>query len=128
MALITLLSISPAYVALAAVTIFIVHHVVRSKKAGLDHIPGPFWAKYTDAWRAYKSWKTNHYAGGNNYQTHLLGKYGDVVRIGPNTVLVLDPEAINTVLGFKERLEKGPGYQVFILGGERQPSKFVVCG
>jgi hypothetical protein len=41
-----------------------------------------------------------------NYQSKLIGVYGDVVRIGPKTVLVLDPEAINTVLGFKERLEK----------------------
>ncbi len=77
-------------------------------RRGSDHIPWPLSCQHTDAWRAYKAWKTNHYAGGNNYQTELLGKYGDVVRIGPNTVLVLDPEAINTVLGFKERLEKGP--------------------
>lgn len=41
-----------------------------------------------------------------NYQKNLLGVYGEAVRIGPNTVLVFDPEAINTVLGFKERLEK----------------------
>ena len=36
----------------------------------------------------------------------MIGKYGDVVRIGPNHVLVYDPAAIDTVLGFKERLDK----------------------
>ncbi|KAL1843559.1 hypothetical protein VTK73DRAFT_2813 [Phialemonium thermophilum] len=124
---VTILSIPLGYVALAAVWAIVLYHIVRSKRAGLDHIPGPFLARYTDAWRAYQAWKTNHYAGGHNYQTRLLGKYGDVVRIGPNTVLVLDPEAINSVLGFKERLEKGPGYQVFVLPGE-SPSPFLSPG
>lgn len=36
----------------------------------------------------------------------MIGKYGDVVRIGPTHVLVYDPAAIETVLGFKERLDK----------------------
>ncbi len=118
MALATITAIAPSHLALGAVVAILLYHVIKSKQARLDHIPGPFLAKYTDAWRAYKAWKTNHYAGGNNYQTQLIGKYGDVVRVGPNTVLVLDPEAANTVLGFRERLEKGPGYQVFVLGGE----------
>jgi len=119
MALAALLSISPIYVAIVLIAAWLSYVVYLSKKARLDHIPGPFLARYTDAWRAYKAWSFNHYTGteGINYQTQLLGKYGDVVRIGPNTVLVLDPEAINSVLGFKERLEKGPGYNVFILGG-----------
>lgn len=117
MALTALLSVSPVYVAIFLVGIWILYLIVKSRSYGLEHIPGPFIAKYTDAWRAYKAWNFNHFKGGVNYQTQLLGKYGDVVRIGPNTVLVLDPEAINSVLGFKERLEKGPGYNVFILGG-----------
>ncbi|KAF2105044.1 cytochrome P450 [Rhizodiscina lignyota] len=120
MALTTLISISPLYAAALGLVGFLVCLVVNSKKYKLDHIPGPFIAKYTDAWRAYKAWSFNHFTDGNNYQTELLGKYGDVVRIGPNTVLVLDPEAINTVLGFKERLEKGPGYQVFVIRGTTQ--------
>jgi hypothetical protein len=117
MALGVLLSISPIYIAASAILLVIFYHVVKSQQYGLSHIPGPFIARYTDAWRAYKAWRFNHFKDGVNYQTELLGKYGDVVRIGPNTVLVLDPEAINSVLGFKERLEKGPGYQVFVLGG-----------
>lgn len=121
MALAALLSVSPLYIALCLIAVWISYLVVKSKSYKLDHVPGPFLAKYTDTWRAYKAWSFNHYTeNGVNYQTQLLGKYGDVVRIGPNTVLVLDPEAINSVLGFKERLEKGPGYNVFILGGTTQ--------
>ena len=106
MAISALISISPLYVA-AAIPLFILAYLVyQSKKAHIDHIPGPFLAKYTNAWRAIQAWKFNHYKDDVNYQKNLLGVYGDVVRIGPNTVLVLDPEAINTILGFKERLEK----------------------
>jgi hypothetical protein len=112
-----LVAFSPLYAAPLCLTISIIYLIFKSRGYKLDHIPGPFLARYTNSWRAYKAWSTNHYDGGNNYQTQLLGKYGDVVRIGPNTVLVLDPEALNSVLGFKERLEKGPGYQVFVLGG-----------
>ena len=32
--------------------------------------------------------------------------YGDVVRVGPKTVAVMDPEAIPSVLGQKARLDK----------------------
>ena len=129
MALAALLSIPPFYAAALGVLLVVLYHVVRSKQYHLDHIPGPFLAQYTDAWRAYKAWRFNHFKDGVNYQTELLGKYGDVVRIGPNTVLVLDPEAINSVLGFKERLEKGPGYKVFVLGGEYLSfTSFIYCG
>ncbi len=117
MALGAVLSASPLSAAILSALLVVLYHVVRSKQYHLDHIPGPLVARYTDAWRAYKAWKFNHFKDGVNYQTELLGKYGDVVRIGPNTVLVLDPEAINSVLGFRVRLEKGPGYAVFVLGG-----------
>lgn len=118
MALAALFSLSPVAVIGVSLLGILLYRVLKSKQYKLDHIPGPFLAKYTDAWRAYKAWKFNHFKDGLNYQTELLGRYGDIVRIGPNTVLVLDPEAINSVLGFKERLEKGPGYKVFVLGGE----------
>lgn len=106
MAISALLSISPLYAGAAIVVGITLYLVLQSRNAGLEHIPGPFLAKYTDAWRAFQAWRYNHYQNDVNYQKNLLGVYGDVVRIGPKVVLVLDPEAINTVLGFKERLEK----------------------
>jgi hypothetical protein len=106
MAVSALLSISPVYVLVACFSVLVIRFILQSRRAQLDHIPGPFLARYTNAWRCYQAWRYNHYRVDMNYQSKLIGVYGDVVRIGPKTVLVLDPEAINTVLGFKERLEK----------------------
>lgn len=97
-------SVSLLYVIPAALITFIVYIVIQSKRARLDDIPGPWLARYTDAWRAYEAWKSP--GSDTNYQIRVFKLYGDVVRIGPTTVLVSDPEAINTVLGFKTRLEK----------------------
>ena len=102
-----LLSISPLYLAAVCVFVVLLYLFVESKRARLDHIPGPWLAKYTNAWRGYQAWKTNHHDEGlNNYQIRTIGRYGDVVRIGPNHVLVYDPEAIDVIFGFRERLEK----------------------
>jgi len=63
MAISALISISPLYVA-AAIPLFIITYLVyQSKKAHIDHIPGPFLAKYTNAWRAIQAWKFNHTIG-----------------------------------------------------------------
>lgn len=114
-------SISPLYLVISAVALLIICFFVASKQAKLDHIPGPWLAKYTNAWRGYQAWRLNHHrAGAINYQIKMIGKYGDVVRIGPTHVLIYDPAAIDTVLGFKERLDKGPGYQVFVMTGTTQ--------
>ena len=114
-------SISPLYLATFVVVLIILFFIVTSKQAKLDHIPGPWLAKYTNAWRGYQAWQLNHHkAGAVNYQIKMIGKYGDVVRIGPTHVLVYDPAAIDTILGFKERLDKGPGYQVFVMTGTTQ--------
>jgi hypothetical protein len=101
-----LLLISPLYFILSLSLTLLIYLFYQNKSAHLDHIPGPFLAKYTNAWRAFQAWRYNHYKDDVNYQKNLLGVYGDVVRIGPKMVLVLDPEAIGSVLGFKERLEK----------------------
>lgn len=98
------LSIPPLVAVPAVLLAVVVYLVVHSKQAGLDDIPGPWLAKYTDAWRAYNAWR--YYRSDMNYQRRVFKQYGDVIRIGPKTVLVSDPEAINTVFGFKTRLEK----------------------
>lgn len=100
-------SISPIYVVAALLVFCFLYFYVGSKKARLDHIPGPWLAKYTNAWRGFQAWRLNHHSEAvNNYQINMIGKYGDVVRIGPTHVLVYDPEAIDTIFGFRERLEK----------------------
>ena len=100
-------AISPLYLPILLIPAFFIYLFITSKKARLDHIPGPWLAKYTNAWRGYQAWRLNHHKqGAVNYQINMIGKYGDVVRIGPTHVLVYDPEAVDTILGFKERLDK----------------------
>ncbi|OAL35460.1 hypothetical protein AYO20_05310 [Fonsecaea nubica] len=114
-------AISPVYLAAAAFLGLVLYLFVQSKRAGLDHVPGPWLAKYTNLWRGYQAWRLNHHKEAvNNYQINMIGRYGDVVRIGPKHVLVYDPEAIDTIYGFRERLDKGPGYQVFVMTGTDQ--------
>jgi hypothetical protein len=78
--------------------------VVRSRAAGLDHVPGPWLSRYTDALRPYLAIK---YSGQDvNLFMKLHSKYGDVVRVGLRSVSVLDPLAIPTIYGVKARLNK----------------------
>lgn len=102
----TFLPISPFHLLAALVFSVITYLFIESKRAKLDHIPGPWLAKYTNAWRCYQAWRFNHYKDLSNYQINLICRYGDVVRIGPNIVLCFDPEAISTIYGVKERLDK----------------------
>lgn len=59
----------------------------------LNHIPGPFLAAFTDYWRLFVVW------GRCPEVTHrqLHEKYGDLVRIGPKTVLVADRDSVKKI-------------------------------
>ncbi|KAJ9603054.1 hypothetical protein H2200_012349 [Cladophialophora chaetospira] len=114
-------TVSPLYLLAAFLLSTVVYFLVKSKRAGLDHIRGPWLAKYSNIWRGYQAWRINHHTEGvNNYQIEMIGRWGDVVRIGPTHVLVYNPEAIDTIYGFRERLDKGPGYKVFLMTGTDQ--------
>lgn len=104
MAIFSLFTIHPIYLASAAIISCLLFIIIRSYQAGLGHLPGPFLARYTDAWRGYMGWK--YHGMDTSYQRIWMKKYGDVVRVGPRTILVADPEAINPVLGLKGRLDK----------------------
>jgi hypothetical protein len=100
-------AVSPLYLLAGFLLSTVVYLFVQSKRAKLDHIPGPALAKYSNIWRGYRAWRLNHHTEAvNNYQIQMIGQYGDVVRIGPKHVLVYDPEAIDTIFGFRERLDK----------------------
>lgn len=120
-------AMSPLHLIAGAVLSFLVVLFIQSKRAKLDHIPGPWLAKYTNLWRGYQAWRLNHHNEGvKNYQISMIGRYGDVVRIAPKHVLVYDPEAIETILGFRQRLDKvgrsGPAQraQNFPIGENRR--------
>lgn len=76
--------------------------VLNYFSAGMQSIPGPFWARFSDVWRMRVA------LGGQSHMRmmELHDKYGEVVRIGPNTISVSDPRAIEPILGFKNNLNK----------------------
>ena len=102
-----LTSLVPSFLAiLILVPVCVLFYVVvfSNLKAGLSEIPGPFLARYTDAWRLYVAWR---YAGHENeVYGSLKEQYGDVIRIGPRAVTVLDPRAVPIIYGVKSRLAK----------------------
>lgn len=62
---------------------------------GLNNIPGPWLASFTDLWRLFVVW------GRRPELAHikLHKKYGKVVRLGPRAVSVGDPQAIAIIYG-----------------------------
>lgn len=91
-------------VIIAIVTLgYLAYCVIDSYRAGLDHVPGPFFARFTDFDGLYRKWSVSLHG---DWLTPLHEKYGDVVRIGPRSVSVADPAAIRTIYNTKSRLNK----------------------
>jgi len=65
---------------------------------GLSKYPGPFLASITDWWRFIDVY------GQRPEVTHraLHKKYGDVVRLGPNTLSFSDPKALKSIYGLNK--------------------------
>lgn len=96
--------ISTSYMSLVLVLVtFWVFYILKCALApGLRSIPGPFLAKFTDAWRLYKVYRGDF----ENCTIELHKKYGDVVRVGPNAVSIADPAAIESIYGLKSNFQK----------------------
>ena len=69
---------------------------------GLQKVPGPFLAKFTDLWRLLDVHKGSHHWK----IIELHRKYGKIVRLGPNYVSVADPRAIQDIYGLNRGYEK----------------------
>ncbi|OHE94281.1 cytochrome P450 [Colletotrichum orchidophilum] len=69
---------------------------------GLNKYPGPFLASLTDWWRFFDV------KGYRPEVTHqkLHAKYGDVVRLGPNTLSFADPAALKSIYGLNKGFVK----------------------
>jgi hypothetical protein len=77
--------------------------LVRSRyHNGLNKYPGPFLASLTDWWRFVDVY------GQRPEITHLAlhKKYGDVVRLGPNSLSFADPKALKTIYGLNKGFYK----------------------
>jgi hypothetical protein len=59
----------------------------------LGHIPGPFWARFTDLWRLVDYYQSTQI----ETQRRLHEQLGPVVRIGPNIVSLSDPQLVKVV-------------------------------
>ncbi|OAL45721.1 cytochrome P450 [Pyrenochaeta sp. DS3sAY3a] len=66
-------------------------------RPGLKSIPGPVLAKFTDLWRL-KAVKAGNF---ERTTARLHKEYGDIVRIGPNTVIISDPTMVESIYGLK---------------------------
>lgn len=91
----------PSATALLAIALLV--QVVRTRyAAGLRHIPGPFLASVTNLWRLYDVSKAHH----QDTLIALHRSHGDLVRVGPNTVSVADPEAVKVIYGLRSGFKK----------------------
>ncbi|KAK5632781.1 hypothetical protein RRF57_008495 [Xylaria bambusicola] len=72
----------------------------------LRHIPGPLFASFSYLWIGYSGWS------GKQYEMHKLlgGRYGPLVRIGPNEVNTDDPETIRRISNAKSLYPRSGWY------------------
>ncbi|KAK4552245.1 hypothetical protein LTR86_010599 [Recurvomyces mirabilis] len=96
------------YLYLAKACVALISYIIyRSFFDALHTYPGPFLASLTDAWRMLDS------ALGAHRPTSLIQlhkQYGDVVRIGPETLSFAQPEAIKDIYGTDKQFTKSDFY------------------
>lgn len=76
---------------LTAAVIFLRAASYRYQK-GLNKYKGPFVASFTDFWRLWQwlwNWDRPYFPG--------VVKYGKIIRVGPNTLLFNEPDAIKDI-------------------------------
>lgn len=90
------------YWALVLVSLIIGRLIQNYFHNGLNRYPGPLLASLTDWWRFWDVY------GRRPEITHqkLHAKYGDVVRLGPNTLSFADPKALGTIYGLNKGFSK----------------------
>ncbi|KAF2196241.1 putative benzoate 4-monooxygenase cytochrome P450 [Delitschia confertaspora ATCC 74209] len=72
----------------------------------LKTVPGPRWAPFTRLWLL----RTLASEDSANIYKKVNQKYGPLARIGPNHVIVSEPEAIRNILGTHSAYTRGPWY------------------
>lgn len=89
-----------ATLALWLITGLLARAIFNKYGSGINPVPGPWAAGLTDLYRLSIVWGRRP----ELWHIRLHEKYGQVVRIGPNSVSLADPEAIKTIYGL------GTGY------------------
>lgn len=83
--------------------------LANNASARLSHVPGPYLAKYTNAYGVFIAFKLSKARSGPvvaSFSRDLEKKHGKTVRTGPNAVTILDPRAIQPVYGVRAKLDK----------------------
>ncbi|KAJ4185646.1 hypothetical protein NW767_012855 [Fusarium falciforme] len=98
-----------SHAVLFSISVLLLHFVSNKYLPRLRHVPGPFLAGFT------RLWKLNCIAHGRleKVQMQLHARYGPVVRISPNEVLISDPSAIKTIYGHSSNFRKTKFYIPF---------------
>ncbi|EPT05697.1 hypothetical protein FOMPIDRAFT_1111194 [Fomitopsis schrenkii] len=85
----------------------VVHYLVDS--SDLRSYPGPFLAKFTDAWIF---WTVSRNRWSRSVEDAHI-KYGPIVRIAPNHISIDDPKALAMVYGHSTGFMKSNWYDIF---------------
>ncbi|KAF6764285.1 cytochrome P450 monooxygenase [Ephemerocybe angulata] len=92
----------------SVILVHIVPYLLDAQK--IRQFPGPFIAKFSDAWLGYVS--KNGHRSEDVHRMHL--KYGPFVRIAPNHVSVADPDALSIVYAHGNGALKAGFYDAFV--------------
>lgn len=89
-------SLSPvACLSLIIVIYLLFHAVYLHFSSPIAKVPGPFIAKFSRWWLAYHGWRGDFH----RLLTGLHAKYGEVVRIGPDEIITISPDAVKKIYG-----------------------------
>jgi cytochrome P450 len=101
--------LSPALIALFPILIVSLWIIYQRLLSPLSKIPGPFSASLS------RLWMIQHSRAGNMNRTmiDLHGRYGPLVRTGPNEVSVADLAAIKKIYGAGTKFRKSDWYSVW---------------
>ncbi|KAJ5656902.1 cytochrome P450 [Penicillium longicatenatum] len=109
---------------LVTIFLFSIKYIFIALKPGLRSLPGPNIARFTPFYRAWKISKGEapiFYRG-------LHEEYGPIVRTGPNTVDISDPNTLPIIYGIGSKFLKSAFYDVFspFFEDKVMPSMFTV--
>ena len=88
---------------LTLLSLFLLAYLAKNRfHHGLQKYPGPFFASLTDWWRFFDV------LGRRPDVTHieLHRKYGDIIRLGPNTLSFASPAAVKIIYGLNKGFTK----------------------
>jgi hypothetical protein len=97
-------NLSPALFLIICATGLIAHLLYNKFCTGLNHIPGPFWASFTNFYRLCVVWGRRP----EQWHIQLHKQYGPFVRIGPRTVICSDNRAAKTIYALNSGFVKVP--------------------